>query len=103
MFRVNLHLKDEIYVYMAIKPVNLFVYVCMVSAFTMPFLFLDVGGNSLAGLLSKGSFCLFSNLRSSPFLPGCLRLYHYGRTVRPDWSYWGIHRSAEAIGTEKWS
>lgn len=55
-------------------------------------LFLDVGGDSLAGLFSTGSFCLFSYLRPGALLPRCFWLSGHGGPLGPHRSYRGLHR-----------
>lgn len=70
----------------------LFALVWSGLVFTVVSLFLDVGGDSLAGLFSTGSFCLFSYLRPGPLLPRCFRLSGHGGPLGPHRSYRGLHR-----------
>lgn len=56
------------------------------------FLLLDVGGDSLAGVFSTGSVCLFSYLCPGAVIPRCLRMPGHGCAVRPDRSNWSLHR-----------
>lgn len=70
----------------------LFALVWSGLVFTVVSLFLDVGGDSLAGLFSTGSFCLFSYLCPGPLLPRCFRLSGHGGPLCLHRSYRGLHR-----------
>ena len=56
------------------------------------FLFLDVGGDSLAGVFSTGSVCLFSYLCTGAVVPCRLRMPGHGCAICPDRSNWRLHR-----------